>query len=102
MTKPSSVVHGRLICLRLGSKSDRESFADLSVTLFSEPSFKRPDGARQAIDTKMNLSFSRNAFFAATALLLTCSTIWAGPADDLIKKGDDFDLKLQASEALNF
>jgi len=47
----------------------------------------------------MNLSFSRNAFFATTALLLTCSTIWAGAADDLIKKGDDFDLKLQASEA---
>src|ERR1700720_1112508 len=50
----------------------------------------------------MDLSFSRNAFFAATALLLTCSTIWAGPADDLIKKGDDLDLKLQASEALDF
>ena len=50
----------------------------------------------------MNLSFSSNAFFATTALLLTCSTIWAGAADDLIKKGDDFDLKLQASEALDF
>src|ERR1700738_3142899 len=50
----------------------------------------------------MNLSFSRNAFFATTALLLTCSTIWAGAADDLIKKGDDFDLKLQDSEALDF
>jgi tetratricopeptide (TPR) repeat protein len=50
----------------------------------------------------MNLSFSRNAFFGTTALLLTCSTIWAGTADDLIKKGDDFDLKLQASEALDF
>ena len=36
------------------------------------------------------------------ALMLTCSTIRAGPADELIKKGDDFDLKLRASEALNF
>ena len=50
----------------------------------------------------MNFSFSRNAFFASTALLLTCSTIWAGSADELIKKGDDSDLKLKASEALDF
>jgi hypothetical protein len=51
---------------------------------------------------KMNLSFSCKVFFATTALMLTCSTIRAGPADELIKKGDDFDLKLQASEALDF
>src|SRR5258707_15296228 len=50
----------------------------------------------------MGLSFSIKAFSSTTALLLTCSTIWAGAADDLIKKGDDFDLKLQASEALDF
>ena len=50
----------------------------------------------------MSLSFSRNAFFPTTALLLTCLIIWAGPADDLIKKGDDLDLKLRASEALDF
>jgi hypothetical protein len=50
----------------------------------------------------MGLSFSRDVLFATTALLLTCSTIWAGPADDLIKKGNDLDLKLQASEALSF
>ena len=48
----------------------------------------------------MSLSFSRNVFFATTALMMTCSTIRAGPADELIKQGDDFDLKLQASEAL--
>jgi tetratricopeptide (TPR) repeat protein len=50
----------------------------------------------------MSLTFSLNAFFATTALLLTSLMIWAGPADDLIKKGDDFDLKLRASEALDF
>jgi len=51
---------------------------------------------------KMNLSFSCQVFFAIMALMLTCSTIRAGPADELIKKGDDFDLKLRASEALDF
>jgi tetratricopeptide (TPR) repeat protein len=51
---------------------------------------------------KVNLYFACKVFFAITALMLTCSTIRAGPADELIKKGDDFDLKLQASEALNF
>jgi tetratricopeptide (TPR) repeat protein len=49
---------------------------------------------------KMNLYFSCRIFLAATAWMLICSTIRAGPADQLIKKGDDFDLKLQASEAL--
>jgi tetratricopeptide (TPR) repeat protein len=50
----------------------------------------------------MSLSFSCKVFFATTALMMTCSAIRAGPADELIKKGDDFDLKLQAAEALNF
>jgi tetratricopeptide (TPR) repeat protein len=50
----------------------------------------------------MNLSSSCTVFFATAALMLTCSTIRAAPADELIKKGDDFDLKLQASEALDF
>jgi tetratricopeptide (TPR) repeat protein len=50
----------------------------------------------------MSLTFSRNAFLATTALLLTSLMIRAGPADDLIKKGDDLDLKLRASEALDF
>src|ERR1700720_2845211 len=51
---------------------------------------------------RMNLYFSCRVILATTALMLTCSTIRAGPADELIKKGDDFDLKLQASEALDF
>src|SRR5271169_3236409 len=50
----------------------------------------------------MSFSLSCKAFFAITALMMTCSAIRAGAADDLIKKGDDFDLKLQASEALDF
>ena len=50
----------------------------------------------------MSLSFFCKLFFATTALMMTCSTIRAGPAEELIKKGDDFDLKLQASEALDF
>jgi tetratricopeptide (TPR) repeat protein len=50
---------------------------------------------------KVHLYFVCNVFSAVTALMLTCSTIRAGPADELIKKGDDFDLKLQASEALD-
>jgi hypothetical protein len=43
----------------------------------------------------MSLTFSRNAFFATKALLLTSLMIWAGPADDLIKKGDDLDLNYE-------
>jgi tetratricopeptide (TPR) repeat protein len=50
----------------------------------------------------MSLSFFCKLFFAITALMMTCSTIQAGPAEELIKKGDDFDLKLQAAEALDF
>lgn len=42
------------------------------------------------------------AFLASAALLLACATIWGGPADDLVKNGDEFDLKLQASQALDF
>jgi len=50
----------------------------------------------------MGLSFSIKAFSATIALLLACATIWAGSTDDLIKSGDDLDLKLKASEALDF
>ena len=50
----------------------------------------------------MILSFSIKAFSATIALLLVCATIWAESADDLIKRGDDLDLKLKASEALDF
>ena len=48
----------------------------------------------------MSLSFFIKAFSAAAACGLTLATMRAGPADDLIKNGDDLDLKLQASEAL--
>src|ERR1700680_3570959 len=51
---------------------------------------------------KVAFFFACKVFFAITALMLTCSTIRAGAADELVKKGDDFDLKLQASEALDF
>jgi tetratricopeptide (TPR) repeat protein len=51
---------------------------------------------------KMDLYLARKVFFAMTVWMLSCFTIWAGPADELIKKGDDCDLKLQASEALDF
>jgi tetratricopeptide (TPR) repeat protein len=50
----------------------------------------------------MSFSLSCKAFFAITALMMTCSAIRAEPVDELIKKGDKFDLKLQASEALDF
>jgi len=50
----------------------------------------------------MSLSFSIKAFSATIALLLVCATSWAGSTDDLIKSGDDLDLKLKASEALAF
>jgi hypothetical protein len=51
---------------------------------------------------KISLYFSCKIFFATTALIMTCSTIRAGLADEFIKKGDDFDLKLQAAAALDF
>ncbi len=49
----------------------------------------------------MNFYFSCEILIAFMALIITSSTIRAGAADELIKKGDDFDLKLQASEALD-
>jgi hypothetical protein len=50
----------------------------------------------------MSPSLSRKVFYATAALMMTWSTIRAGPADELIKKGDDCDLKLQAAKALDF
>jgi tetratricopeptide (TPR) repeat protein len=67
---------------------------------FPERAFKHPKGVRRM--TAWSPSFSVNAFSATTALLLTCAAIWAGPADDLIKNGNDLDLKLEASKALDF
>ncbi len=50
----------------------------------------------------MRLSFSIKAFSVATALLLTCAASRAQSADELIKKGDVCDVKLQAAEALKY
>lgn len=51
----------------------------------------------------MRPSFSIKAFSVATGLLLTCATSPAqSAADDLIKKGDVCDVKLQAAEALKY
>jgi len=50
----------------------------------------------------MSLSFSIKTFSATILFLLIGATTRAGSADDLIKSGDDLDLKLKASEALAF
>jgi hypothetical protein len=50
----------------------------------------------------MSIYFATKTFCATIALLLIGATTWAGSADDLIKSGDDLDLKLKASEALEF
>jgi tetratricopeptide (TPR) repeat protein len=50
----------------------------------------------------MFYSFSIKAFAITTGFLVTCATTWAGTADDLMKNGDRFDLKLEASTALSF
>jgi tetratricopeptide (TPR) repeat protein len=51
----------------------------------------------------MRLSFFIKAFSVATALLLTCAASRAqSAADELIKKGDICDVKLQATEALKY
>lgn len=48
----------------------------------------------------MRFSFSVKAFSVATSLLLVCAASRAQSADDLIKKGDVFDLKFQSDAAL--
>jgi tetratricopeptide (TPR) repeat protein len=50
----------------------------------------------------MRLSFSIKAFSVVTSLLLTCAASRAQSADDLIEKGDVFDRKFQADEALKY
>jgi tetratricopeptide (TPR) repeat protein len=50
----------------------------------------------------MRLSFSIKAFSVATSLLLTCTASRAQSADDLIEKGDVFDLKFEADQALKY
>jgi tetratricopeptide (TPR) repeat protein len=49
---------------------------------------------------QINLPSAIRTFLATTALLLTCSALRAEPFDDLVTKGDAFDLKLQEVEAL--
>jgi hypothetical protein len=44
----------------------------------------------------MSLSFSIKTFSATIVFLLIGATTRAGSADDLIKSGDDLDLKLKA------
>src|ERR1700736_3045473 len=50
----------------------------------------------------MSFSISLRIFSVTTALLLVCARIWAVSANDLIRDGDVCDVKLQASEALEF
>lgn len=50
----------------------------------------------------MFFSFSIKAFATRTAFLLICATTLAGPATDLIKNGDAYDVALQANAALSF
>jgi tetratricopeptide (TPR) repeat protein len=50
----------------------------------------------------MFFSFSIKAFAITAGFMLTCATAWAGVADDLMKNGDTFDLRLQAAMALSF
>ena len=48
----------------------------------------------------MSLPFSVNAFFATAAFLVICATVRGESPNDLITKGDAFDARLQAAEAL--
>jgi tetratricopeptide (TPR) repeat protein len=48
----------------------------------------------------MSLPF--NAFSATAAFLVICATVRAESPNDLITKGDAFDIRLQAAEALQF
>ena len=50
----------------------------------------------------MSFSISLRIFSVTTALLLVCARIWAVSANDLMRNGDVCDVKLQASEALEF
>src|ERR1700737_3025514 len=50
----------------------------------------------------ISFSISLRIFSVTTALLLVCARIWAVSANDLMRNGDVCDVKLQASEALEF
>lgn len=49
-----------------------------------------------------NLRFFVKAFSSTTALAVVCAAIGAESPNDLISKGDAFDVKFQATEALQF
>jgi tetratricopeptide (TPR) repeat protein len=65
-------------------------------------SVQRVEGVALRIYKTMRLFFSIKAFSLAAALLLTCAASRAQSADELIKKGDVCDVKLQAAEALKY
>ena len=50
----------------------------------------------------MSFRFFVKELTATAVLFAVCTSVWAGPPDDLIRKGDAFDAKLQATEALQF
>jgi tetratricopeptide (TPR) repeat protein len=53
-------------------------------------------------DLPQTMHYSIKTFFVATALLLTCAAGRAQSANALMEKGDVFDLKFQAGEALKY
>ena len=46
--------------------------------------------------------FSRTAFAAVAALLLAGASAWSQTVDDFVKKGEVYDLKFEANEALKY
>jgi tetratricopeptide (TPR) repeat protein len=50
----------------------------------------------------MSVRFFVKAFAAAAGLIAACASVRAEPVTDLMKKGDAFDAKFQATEALQF
>jgi hypothetical protein len=64
--------------------------------------FRRPQAARYTINLRHNSFLFDESISCKHRVALACATIWGGPADDLVKNGDEFDRKLQASRALDF
>jgi tetratricopeptide (TPR) repeat protein len=62
---------------------------------------ERPVGRfARTVSGAMSLPFSVNAFSATAAFLMICATVRAESPNDLMTKGDAFDVRLQAAEAL--
>ena len=62
---------------------------------------ERPVGRfARTVSGAMSLPLSVNAFFATAAFLVICATVSGESPNDLITKGDAFDARLQAAEAL--